>query len=64
MIDVACINDKYYVNIDDFIKHLNISAESVLAFVGDAAPTGAKYVSDTLYATIETLQNLKINYII
>lgn len=62
MIDIASINDKLYVNIDDFIKHLNVSAESVLAFVGDAAPTGAKYVSDTLYATIETLQNLKMNH--
>jgi hypothetical protein len=62
MIDIASINDKLYVNIDDFIKHLNVSAESVLAFVGDAAPTGAKYVSDTLYATIETLQRLKMNH--
>lgn len=61
MIDVACINDNYYVNIDDFINHLNVAAESVLAFTSDAAPNGAKYVSDTLYATIDTLRNLKVD---
>lgn len=61
MIDVICLNEKYYVNIDDFMSHLNIAAESVLAFTSDAAPNGAKYVSDTLYATIDTLRNLKVD---
>ena len=61
MIDVININDKYYVNIDDFIDHLNVAAESVLAFTSDAAPNGAKYVSNTLYATIDTLKNLKVD---
>ena len=59
MIDVAFIRDKYYVSIDDFVSHLNIAAESVIAFTSDSAPNGAKYVSDTLYATIDTLENLK-----
>ena len=59
MIDVINVNDKYYVSIDDFISHLTIAAESVIAFTGEAAPGGSRYVSDTLYATIETLQNLK-----
>ena len=61
MIDVVSVNDKYYVNIDDFINHLTVAAESVIAFTGEAAPGGARYVSDTLYATIETLQNLKVD---
>ena len=59
MIDVISLNDTYYVNIDDFIKHLNICAESVMAFTGDASPVGAKMVSDTLYTTIETLEGFK-----
>jgi hypothetical protein len=61
MIDVIYINDKHYVNIDDFINHLNIAAESVIAFTSDAAPNGARMVSDTLYRTIETLENLKVS---
>jgi hypothetical protein len=59
MIDVVLIDDKHYVSIDDFINHLNIAAESVIAFTSDVAPDGAKMVSDTLYTTIETLVNLK-----
>lgn len=59
MIDVISLNDVYYVNIDDFINHLNICAESVIAFTGDSAPVGAKMVTDTLYTTIETLEGFK-----
>lgn len=59
MIDVIIVDNKHYVNINDFINHLNIAAESVIAFTSDAAPDGAKMVSDTLYTTIETLENLK-----
>jgi hypothetical protein len=59
MIDVISLNDNYYVNIDDFIKHLNICAESVIAFTSDAAPLGSKMVADTLYTTIETLEGFK-----
>jgi hypothetical protein len=59
MLDVINVNGRYYVSVDDFINHLTIAAESVIAFTGEAAPGGSRYVSDTLYATIETLQNLK-----
>jgi hypothetical protein len=61
MIDVILVDDKRYVNVDDFINHLNISAETVVAFTQDSAPLGAKMVSETLYATIETLENLKVS---
>ncbi|NDB84599.1 MAG: hypothetical protein EB127_18135 [Alphaproteobacteria bacterium] len=61
MIDVINVNDKYYVNIDDFIVHLNNCAESVMAFTADSSPMGAKMVSDTLYATIDTLEGFKNN---
>jgi hypothetical protein len=61
MIDVIYVNDKHYVNIDDFINHLNISAETVVAFTQDASPLGAKIVSETLYTTMETLENLKVS---
>jgi len=61
MIDIILVDNKHYVNIDDFINHLNISAETVVAFTSDSAPLGAKMVSETLYATIETLENLKLS---
>jgi len=61
MIDVIYVDDKHYVNIDDFVNHLNISAETVVAFTSDSNPLGAKMVSETLYATMETLENLKVS---
>ena len=47
-----------YVHVDEFAAHLNVCAESVIAFCGDAAPIGAKIVADTLNQTIDTLRSL------
>lgn len=56
MIDVISLNDRYYVSIVDFIEHLKDCSESVLAFTGTEAPVTSKIVSDTLLATVDTLE--------
>lgn len=58
-IDVACINDKYYVNIDDFASHLNQMIDAVNYWTHDDAPVGCGYVTDTLKTVIETLEGYK-----
>ena len=58
-IDVACINDNYYVNIDDFSDFLDDSMQQVKWWCEDAAPEGTQYVVDTLQATKDFLMNLK-----
>jgi hypothetical protein len=54
----AELDGDLYVHVSDFIEHLKICSESVVAFCGDSAPTGAKIVSETLDQTIDTLKSL------
>ena len=58
-VDVACINDKYYVNIDDFASHLNQMVDAVNFWTHDDNPEGCEYVTETLKTVIETLEGFK-----
>ena len=58
-IDVAVIDNRYYVCIDDFALFLDESMDNVRWWCEDAAPEGTKYVVDTLQATKDFLMNLK-----
>jgi hypothetical protein len=60
MIDVINVNDKYYVQIDDFIDHLINCSESMMAFTGGEG--FSHIVSQTLMTTVDTLKDLKNPY--
>jgi len=57
--DVIEVDGLRYIQIDEYISHLNDSVSMVMAVAGDVNPSGANYVCDTLKTSIGTLKNAR-----